>query len=104
MKHYLVAMWKGALCAAGISSCLLISTPAAAQIEIFPPAAFIATSSPVYFEGHAAYWYNDQWYYRDGPAWRHYSSEPTFLRDYRGRHEPVRQYYGRGHEGGLKRR
>ena len=37
----------------------------------YPPDAYIATTDPVYFEGHASYWYGGRWYYRE---WR--SLEP----------------------------
>jgi len=82
----------------------LLVAPAHAQVEVVvsPPAWFLATAWPVYFEGHAAYWYGDRWYYRDGGAWRYYHEEPGHLRDYRGRHEPQRQFYGRAHGGGYR--
>ena len=106
MTRTLVTMSKGLLCVGAIFSCLA-STPAQAQIriEIFPPAAYIATTAPVYHEGHASYWYRNRWYYRDGRAWRSYHDEPRHLRDYRERRhrEPVRHYYGRAHRGGYRR-
>ena len=106
MTRTLVKMSKGALCAAVIASCLVFSSTAQAQVEIrlFPPAAFIATSSPVYFEGRASYWYQGRWYYRDGRAWRYYQEEPTHLRERRIHHSPPREYYGRGHKGGHRGR
>jgi hypothetical protein len=92
-----VTTLKGFLFAGAIAAGLA-STPARAQIEVslFPPAAFIATSSPVYYEGHAAYWYGNRWQYREGGNWHSYREEPSYLRESRGRHEPVRQFYGRG--------
>ena len=89
-------MKRTLLTALGVAIALcLLSTPAQAgvRIEIFPPAAFIATSTPVYFEGHAAYWYGDRWYYRDGRDWRYYHEEPHYLHDWRGHHEFERHYY-----------
>jgi hypothetical protein len=88
---------KGFLVASAVAAGLA-STPARAQIEVslFPPAAFIATSSPVYYEGHAAYWYGNRWQYREGGNWHSYREEPSYLRESRGRREPVRQFYGRG--------
>jgi len=105
MTRTLVKVLQGALCVGAIAMCLA-STPAQAQVvvRIFPPAPFIATSSPVYYEGHAAYWYQNRWYYRHGGCWEFYQSEPAHLREYRGRHEPVRQMYGRAHWGGFRRR
>jgi hypothetical protein len=96
---------KGVLCVAVIAASCLVALPARAQIEVevFPPAEFIATAAPVYHEGRAAYWYRNRWYYREGRNWRYYHEEPAFLRDHRTRHEPVRQYYGRAHEGGYRR-
>ena len=49
----------------------------------YPPADFIATVQPVYFEGHAAYFYNNRWYYRDGNRWGHYDHEPPALATHR---------------------
>ena len=47
--------------------------------EDYPPDAYIATTDPVYFDGHAAYWYGNRWYYRDGARWSHYDREPAGL-------------------------
>ena len=104
MTRALVTLVKRGLCVAAIVSCLM-ALPAHAQVQIVisPPAWFIATSWPVYFEGHATYWYGDRWYYRDGGAWRYYREEPAHLRDYRGQHDRGHQNYGRGHEGGHAR-
>ncbi len=105
MKRALVTMVKTALCAGAIISCLL-SPPARAQVEVevAPPPEIIATTRPVYFEGHAAYWYGNRWYYRDGGNWRFYHEEPGYLRGYRGHYQPVRVFYGREHGGGFRRR
>lgn len=105
MKKFLATMLNGALCA-GAVSLALSSAPARAQVQVVisPPAWFIATASPVYYEGHASYWYGDRWYYRDGGAWRNYHAEPGYLHDYRGHHESGRQFYGRAHGGGYRRR
>jgi hypothetical protein len=45
----------------------------------YPPDAYIATAEPVYFDGHASYWYGNRWYYRDGGHWNHYDHEPAGL-------------------------
>ena len=50
----------------------------------------------MYHEGHAAYWYNGYWHYRDTHgAWAYYHSEPSFLRDYRSHHAAEYHHYGR---------
>lgn len=74
----------------------LLSTPAMAQIEIiFPSVEFRATSRPVYYDGHASYWYRGRWYYQEGRAWRSYREEPRHLREYRDKHAPGRKHYER---------
>jgi len=84
----------------------LASGAAQAQIEINvgPPSGFIATTSPVYFEGHAAYWYGDRWQYREGGRWHGYREEPAYLREYRGRRAPERRSYEGGHRAIARRR
>jgi hypothetical protein len=59
----------------------------------YPPDAYIATTEPVYFEGHAAYWYGGRWYYRDGARWNHYDREPPALQQRRMQAPPVRRTY-----------
>ena len=61
------------------------STEARAQVVITfaPPAAYIATSQPEYFEGRPVYWYNNNWYFRDHGRWSYYRREPVYLRDRR---------------------
>lgn len=61
------------------------STEARAQIviRVGPPAAYIATSQPEYFEGRPVYWYNNSWYFRDHGRWSYYRREPVYLRDRR---------------------
>jgi hypothetical protein len=71
----------------------------------YPPDTFIATTDPVYFEGHAAYWYGGRWVYRDGGGWRHYDREPAGLAQRRMQASPARySYQGAGratvHAGG----
>jgi hypothetical protein len=88
--------------AGALSSCLAgIGVRPGVEVTIFPPAWFIATSSPEYYDGHATYWYEDRWYYRDGNSWRHYDSEPAPLRESRGNHEGQRKLYGAKHGGGY---
>src|SRR5580700_6886196 len=53
-----------------------------------PPAAFVATTAPVYYDGRPAYWYGNRWYYRQGAAWGYYRSEPRYLAGRRGYSAP----------------
>jgi hypothetical protein len=91
MNRRLLTVLGGVL----VASCLA-TTPARAgvNIQIGIPSFFIATTTPVYYQGHATYWYNNSWYYRDRGNWRTYRTEPQYLHDYRGRHESQRHYYG----------
>ncbi len=85
-----------------IAAALVTMAPAAsAQDDDAPPPEVIATLAPVYFEGHAAYWYHDRWHYRDARgAWGYYRSEPTVLHDRRFSHPAERHYYTSGHSEG----
>ena len=79
---------------AAVAATLLAGGPANAQWAP-PPAEVIATMEPVYFEGHAAYWYGSHWYYRDAHGgWGHYDSEPRELREHRDHSPPVRRSWG----------
>jgi hypothetical protein len=99
-------MTRTNLCGVVLAGLLASSGAAFAQVEVVvgPPPAFIATSEPVFYEGRPAYWWGGRWYFRDGGAWRFYHDEPAHLREYRGHHEPGRQFYGRAHGGGFRRR
>jgi hypothetical protein len=102
MNNNLKSTLKIALCAGALAAG---ASAARAQIEVtvgFPDAGFIATTEPVVFEGHAAYWFGGRWYYRDGRSWRYYREEPGFLRDRRMRRAPERHFYGRAHAGGFR--
>jgi hypothetical protein len=106
MNKTLVKMLKGALLLGAISAALA-AAPAQAQIEIRigPPAWYIATSRPVYYEGHAAYWYGNRWQYREGNRWHTYRDEPRYLRDRRGGDRSRERHdYGRENRGGYNRR
>jgi hypothetical protein len=59
----------------------------------YPPDAYIATTEPVYFEGHATYWYGGRWYYRDGGRWGRYDREPPVLYQRRVQAPPMRRTY-----------
>ena len=95
MNRRLGTMLTGAL----VASCLAIPASAGITIQINPPAFFIATTRPVYYQGHANYWYGNSWRYRDGRTWRTYRTEPQYLREYRGRYQPQRHYYGNRYYG-----
>ena len=104
MKRSLVMLVSSFL-SLGTIATSFVAMPADAQVvvEVGPPDEFIATATPVYFEGRPAYWWGGRWYYRDGRRWGAYRDEPGFLRDYRAHREPARAYYGRG-GGGFRRR
>jgi hypothetical protein len=70
----------------------------------YPPDAYIATTDPVYFDGHASYWYGNRWYWRDGGHWNHYDHEPAGLYSVRMHGTPAHRMYephrgGGGHGG-----
>ena len=82
-----------------IASCLG-AVPASAGVRItvvLPPPEFIATETPVYYEGRPVYLYRGQWFYREGREWRHYRGEPSHLREYREGHRMEPHYYGHRH-------
>jgi hypothetical protein len=68
---------------------IALSTPKPAEAQVVaevvvePPAAFIATAAPEYYEGRPVYYYNNYWYYRDHGRWGYYRTEPGWLRDRR---------------------
>jgi hypothetical protein len=74
---------------------MLIGAPTEARAQIVvtisPPAAYIATSQPEYFEGRPVYWYNNSWYYRDHGRWQYYRREPVFLHERRAHWAPARR-------------
>jgi hypothetical protein len=61
----------------------------------YPPASYVVTTEPVYYEGHASYWYGGRWVYRDGPRWNYYRSEPQYLGLRRGYVAQPRRVYER---------
>lgn len=105
MTRALVKLLKGALYLGAVVACLA-SVPAQAQVQITigPPAWYIATNRPVYYEGHASYWYGNQWHYREGRTWHTYRAEPAYLRDQRSHGRDSRHYYGHDNRGGGKGR
>jgi hypothetical protein len=84
------------LCVAALAACV---EPIGAMGDEYggdyPPDAYIATTQPVYFEGRAAYWWGNHWYYRDGGGWHGWARPPAALQEHRA--APVRQFYERGH-------
>jgi hypothetical protein len=73
--------------------------PAAGQVGFSvqigpPPPEFIATTAPVYFEGHPTYWFNGYWHYRDPRGqWLFYRQEPPVLASRRVQRPPQRVFY-----------
>jgi hypothetical protein len=61
----------------------------------YPSAGYVVTAQPVYYEGHASYWYGGRWVYRDGANWNYYRSEPQYLGARRGYAAPQRRVYER---------
>jgi len=104
MIRSMVKLSKGALYAGVVAACLS-ATPAQAQVEIQirPPSWFIATSRPVYYDGHASYWYGNQWHYRQGRTWHTYREEPRRLREHRSQRRDHRYYYDQDRRGGDRR-
>jgi hypothetical protein len=79
---------------AGVLAATLLSGSARAQVvAVFPPPAFVASAVPVYYEGHATYWWGNRWYWRDPYGWHVYAAEPPFLFQWRGHHEFGRRFY-----------
>jgi hypothetical protein len=98
-KGFVIVSAVGALAAV-----CLIGAPAAAQ-WVPPPSEFVATTEPVYYEGHAAYLYNNRWYWRDERGgWNHYENEPPFLADRRAHAPPMRRSWEHGEHGQEHRR
>jgi hypothetical protein len=91
-----------------IPAVLAVASPRAAEAQVVvaadvvvePPAAFVATAAPEYFEGRPCYWYNNHWYYRHGGGWGFYRGEPAFLAGRRAMWARPGYYRGRGYVGG----
>ena len=99
MNRVIATLSKGFVivpAAGALTAVFLIGATASAQ-WVPPPPEFIATTEPVYYEGHAAYWYGNHWYWRDEHGgWGHYDAEPAFLADRRAHFAPVRRSWVRG--------
>jgi hypothetical protein len=78
-----------------LPAALTVSSTASAQVVVdFPPAEFVASIQPIYFENHAAYWWHNHWLWRDGAGWHTWEHEPAFLMQHR-LHDPAgRWFYG----------
>jgi hypothetical protein len=74
----------------------LLSVGVAATVSLAPATAsaqdyydegvpdyYVASTEPVYYEGHASYWYHNHWVWRDGGRWRYYHNEPAYYRSWR---------------------
>jgi hypothetical protein len=83
----------------------VVSTSAFAQpMPPPPPPEFVATAEPFYYEGHAAYWYDNHWYYHDAHgAWAYYHDEPRALADRRRAAPPARHTYAAPPRGAPQR-
>ncbi len=100
MKHSirdLAAMLAaGAAVVLGCTACGGVAVEAdypVTEYDDYPPDGYIATTEPVYFEGHPTYYYRGRWFYRDGGHWHHYDHEPAHLQQWRSRARPERRYY-----------
>ena len=97
-KAFVIVSALGALATA-----TLVAAPAAAQWAP-PPPEFIATTEPVYYENHAAYWYGGRWVWRDERGtWNHYEREPPALAQRRVQAPPARRSWGPSPPNGRRR-
>jgi hypothetical protein len=97
MKTHLTRTLATAVAAVALLSSCFGTVGYYGEYDASPPAAYIATATPVYYNGYPWYWYGDRWYCREGARWRMYRDEPAYLRDYRvhAAVPVVRQSYGR---------
>jgi uncharacterized membrane protein YgcG len=109
MRGGIVMASKGFLIASAIGVLAAVSlTGVSADAQWAPPPPeYVATTEPVYYEGHAAYWYGNHWNWRDEHGgWNHYGQEPGFLADHRAHFAPVRHSWvgggGAGRGGGER--
>ncbi|HUJ63856.1 MAG TPA: hypothetical protein VLX92_35390 [Kofleriaceae bacterium] len=79
MMNKLILFAAIATCA-GIANSGDAEAQVGVEVVVAPPAAYIATVTPEYYEGRPVYFYNDHWYYRDRWGhWGYYRSEPMYL-------------------------
>jgi hypothetical protein len=99
MTHRFSRLSKGVFAAVAslgiLGSVSLVTTQASAQEYVYPPAEYVATADPVYYNGYAHYYYGNHWYYRDHYGrWAYYhGGEPAYFHDYHYR----APYYRYGH-------
>jgi hypothetical protein len=99
MNRTIATLVKGFVVVSATFAIGLVAARATAQ-EPPPPPEYIASTEPVYYEGHAAYWYGNRWVWRDEHgAWNHYDREPAFLADRRMHSPPARRSWGGGGHG-----
>jgi hypothetical protein len=76
-RPLLVALCVGVV-AATLGGCYARAhTGAVVTAEYVPPR--VETYPSYYYEGRVVYLVGDRWYYRDGPYWVYYASEPEVL-------------------------
>ena len=70
-------------CSLAIAACALTGCYAeattGADVEYAAPVANVEVYPHEYYDGHVVYLVNDRWYYREGPHWVYYRSEPPVL-------------------------
>ena len=104
MNRTIATAAKGVVIASVLAGVCLVGALATAQVQfqvgfVPPPPEFVATTEPAYYEGHAAYWYRDHWYWRDEHgAWNHYEREPPFLAERRAHFPPARRSWAHHEE------
>ena len=82
-----------------LSSC--VPVPVAGEYDYgYPPDSYIATATPIYYEGYPSYYWGGHWYRREGARWHYYHSEPAYLSGWRYRYPRGRW----GYWGGYHRR
>ncbi len=86
MNRIVSKILVSALLPLGVAAAISTASPSAeAQVVVaYPPSSYIASYTPVYYNGYAHYYYNNHWYYRDHGIWRGYATEPAYLYGRRG--------------------
>jgi hypothetical protein len=98
MKQQIKALLVGvstAFLSAGCYASAGTTTVAYAEATEAPVEIDVVSYPHTYYEGRAVYFYQDRWYYRDGPRWAYYREEPPTLYRQRGY---VQQAPNAGHE------
>jgi hypothetical protein len=92
MKRIISKILVSALLPLAAGVAISTAAPSAeAQVVYYPPASYVASYRPVYYNGYAHYWYGNRWWYRDHGVWRGYVTEPAYLYGRRG--EWATHYY-----------